>query len=96
MRGCKKVEAKLFSVVSSDRTRGNGQKLKYKNSHLNIRKKTFCHGDVQILESLQREAVKSVSSEIFKTYLGTVLGNLLYLNLLRDGRFIHMISRDPF
>lgn len=41
MRGCKKIKAKLFSVVSSDRTRGNGQKLKYKNSHLNVTKKTF-------------------------------------------------------
>lgn len=36
--GCKKVWAWLFSVVSSHRTRGNRQRLKYKKFNLYLRK----------------------------------------------------------
>ena len=47
MGGCKEDGSRLFSVVSSDRTRGNRHKLKYRKLHLKIRKKTphfYCQG----------------------------------------------------
>jgi len=42
--GCKAVGARLFSVVPSDRTRGNGHKMKHARFPLNISKHFFTVG----------------------------------------------------
>ena len=64
-------------MVSSDRTRGNGHKLKHRKIHLKISRNFFTLRVVKHLNSFPREVVKSPSLEIFKHRLETVLSNLL-------------------
>ena len=63
--------------VDSDRTRGNGFKLRRGRFRLDIRKKFFTQRVMTHWNKLPKEAVNAPSLEEFKTRLDMSLGSLV-------------------
>jgi len=68
--------------VPSDRTRGNGHKLKARKFQLKTRKNFFPLRVTEHWPRLPRGAVESPSLEIFQPQLAAVLCSLLWVTLL--------------
>ncbi|KGL72461.1 hypothetical protein N309_13692, partial [Tinamus guttatus] len=71
--GSEENGAVLFLLVATDRTRGNGHKLKHEKFHRNLRKNFLTVRVTGHWNKLPREVVESPSLEIFKTRLDAVL-----------------------
>ncbi|GAB0204727.1 hypothetical protein GRJ2_002938300 [Grus japonensis] len=74
---CRKAGVGLFTRSCSDRTRGNGLKVKEGRFRLDIRKKFFTVRVVRHWKRLPREVVDAPCPEMFKASLDVALGNLV-------------------
>ena len=68
----------LFTRVDSDRTRGNGFKLRQGRFRLDIRRRFLTQRVVTHWNRLPKEAVDAPSLEAFKARLDVALGSLVW------------------
>ena len=82
LKGARKKDGdRLFSRACSDRTRGDGFKLKEGRFRLDLRKKCFTLRVVRHWPRLPREVVAAPPLETFKARLDGALSNLIQLKM---------------